>query len=95
MLNTDLIYIILIIVLALTVCALIAVLRLDEEPDANSSDPIVICDWVYRDDKGNLFVVTSADVCDNYSLLIEEYGLNYPYIRDHVFLVSATPITEG
>lgn len=92
MLNTDLIYIILIIVLALTVCALIAVLRLDEETEA---DPIVICDWVYRDDKGNLFVVTSADVCDNYSLLIEEYGLNYPYIRDHVFLVSATPITEG
>lgn len=82
-----------IIVVALIVTVVVKVTNwLEASTNARADRSFQLTDYTYRDDKGNLYVVTSADISDNWSLLIEEYGLSAAYISKHVFLTDAKPV---
>lgn len=83
-------WILLMLFVALMVVFLIGVLELDQPTVID--EPIKICDYTYRDDFGNTYLVTSADITDNYSLLIEDYGLTLAYIHRHVFLADCKQV---
>lgn len=89
LMHTDFRYIVIALLVMVAACFIAAAYNDYLSRKASmASEPVVLRDWTYRDDRGNTYVVTSCDITDNYSLLIEDYNLTLAYIQRHVFLAD-------
>lgn len=62
--------------------------------DANVRDyhEVHIIDFTFRDDHGNVYMVTAAHVNDAFDLLRDDHGLSPRYINQHVFLADTRKV---
>lgn len=61
---------------------------------AKAGDDGVLSDYTYMDRHGNVYVVTSMCISDNWSLLIEDHGLTTAYIKNNVFLAHVEKVVK-
>lgn len=61
---------------------------------ADAGDDGVLSDYTYMDRHGNVYVVTSMCISDNWSLLIEDHGLTTAYIKNNVFLAHVEKVVK-
>lgn len=85
--TTDFKYILIGLAALVFFCAVLAYYE-----KADSDEEIVIYDFTYMDDKGNVYVVTAATTVDAFHLLVDDHELTAGYILTHVFLAHSERI---